>query len=409
MANPLDILQATTSGKAKKDPSGGLARILEDGRMPPVEIVLKPLNGSPQFKLNRFLSYNFKSSMLVPVDSFSFEFAAPDDEVPPALKIQSGDIVRLEANRKTIATGLIDMVDVETTATDGESVAIQGRDLLSQYEDNDAVSITDDPIWANNYTIRQVVQLLNQNTRISNNIILQDAPSKAYLFATEPTDTKLNAIMRFLEPLNCIFWMSPEGRITIGRPNQAQAAKGRLFLNKAKRLTNVLSMKVTRNTTRVPNIIVPIWSGQEQVQGRTPKAQRLLNAKEDPTRLRKFGHLVVKTSVVSTPQADSAQDLAEINRVQAGGQNLLQAQAKREMARANIYEKIVQVKMAGHYNEAGEPFVKDTVYKIEYDRGNVDENMYLFEVEYSLTEEEGQITMLQFCPLNSIVSDIKAP
>ena len=279
---------------------------------------------------------------------------------------------------------------------------------MGQYEDTDSIDIGDEPIWKDAYTLSQVIILLNKTTRITE-FVLKDAPTKPYLFATEPSETKLSSLQRFLEPLNCVAWMSPEGRIVIGRPNMAQTPKGVLFINKAKRESNCTSIKAVRQITKVPNIIVPIWVGQELVQARTPKQNRILNSSKDAARLRQFGHNVIKTVIVSTPEGDSAQDLSELNRLKAGGQNLMQAYAKRELARGKMDELQVQVVVPGHYNDKGEPFLIDTVYKIECDRSSVDENMYLFQAEYSGSEESGQKTVLSFCRLGAIVSDVRAP
>jgi prophage tail gpP-like protein len=368
MSGALDAATSVRSARGDKDP-GGLRKLLgKTGRFPPVFLVITPLaEPKREVTLNLFLSYTFSSSVLIPVDTFSFQFTAPNDDTPPVDIIKSGDIVRLEANNITLATGIIDTVDIETTRDGGEMVSLEGRDLMSQYEDNDAISIDDSPIWKNKYKISQVLTELNKSTRV-NKFELQDAPEEGYLFATEPGETKLSALQRYLEPLNCIAWMTPDGKIKAGRPNMSQTPKGRLILSKSKRDSNVLSMKATRQTTKVPNIIVPVWVGQEETQARTPKQNRLLNNSKDPSRLRQFGHRVIKTVMVSTPEGDQAQDLAEINRLQAGGQNLLQAHAKREMAKARMDELVVQATIAGHYNDLGEPFMPDTVYKIEYDR-----------------------------------------
>lgn len=408
----MSIKDITSIGKENFDigSSNFAKQLAKNGRLPGVFLYIYPLDKSPRIKLTRFLSYEFNSSILVPVDSFSFTYSAPDDEQPVSTKIKCGDIVVLEANGTTLATGLIDQVDIETQNSDGEQVSIVGRDLMAQFEDNDAISLVSDPLWGQRVTINQVVSYLTSNTRINSTPILRQAPADSYLFATEPTDTKLTALLRYLESLNCLAWMSPEGKLIIGRPTMSQPERGVLFMKKKERKSNVLSIRVTRNSTKIPNIIVPIWTGQENVQSIVGKSQKLLNNMEEPTRLRKFNHLVIKTVVVSNPQVSDPQDgtgAAGVNQLLSGNQNLLQAYAKRELARSNINEKIVQVVVGGHYNERGEPYTTDTVYKIIYDRGNVDESMYLFDVQYKGSNEEGQRTILKFAPLGTIVSDIK--
>lgn len=387
---------------------GGIQKTLElTGRLPPVSIVVTPIETARQaFKLDRFLSYRFSSSILIPVDTFNFSFSAPD--LDPFYSIcKDGDIVTLFGNDVPLSTGIIDTVDTETDEQFGEKVELTGRDLMSQLEDQDAISIQDTPIWANSAPISQGIGLLLSNTRV-NGFRLQDAPGGSYLFASEPGESKLAALQRFLEPLNCIPFMDPNGRLVIGRPSMSQPPVSTLFVLRDQRRSNCTSIKVVRSATSLPNIIVPIWTGQELVTDRTTIGQRVYNAAEGPTRLRQAGHRVPKTVVVSTPQAASAQDLADVNRFKAASGNLLQAHAKREIARANQKELIVQIVVPGHYNENGDPYKVDTVYKIQYDRALIDENMYLYQVEYT-GDNSGQRTSLYFCRLGTIVSDVRAP
>lgn len=390
--------------------AGGIQKLVETtGRLPPVTLILKPLDGSAIVPLDRFLTYRFQSSILVPVDSFDFTFVAPDSEKPFDDIIKEGDIITLNGAGTALSTGIVDMTDVEVDDQFGERVQIQGRDLLSQFEDQDAISVDDKPIWADKYTVSQAAAKLAENTRIKR-IETRSAPVKPYLFATEPGESKLAALQRYLEPLNCIAWMSATGSLRIGKPNMAQSPRATLLLSKKLRDSNVLAMKATRASTRIPNIVVPIWSGQENVQDRVQPQQRLLNAAERPNRLRKLGHRVSKSVVVSTPQGSDPQELAGVNSfLVAGAANILQAHAKREIARKNFEELLVQVVVPGHYNELGEPYLTDTVYKIRFDRGKVDENMYLYGVDYQGSNEAGQKTTLHFCRLGTIVSDVRAP
>lgn len=397
---------------------GSLQRTLErDGRFPPINLVLRPLENaqgairnalqSPTIVLDRFLTYNFSSSILVPVDSFSFTFVAPDG--PPLNEaIKEGDLVSLTANDVTLATGIVDATEVETQADFGEKGSLHGRDLMSQLEDQDAISFDSRPIWGNAVSVESGIRSLLDSTRITN-VELRDAPSANYLLATEPGESKLAALQRFLEPLNCLAWMGPDGRMIVGKPNMAQKARGRIFLLKDKRESNVLSMRVTRASTAIPNLVVPIWAGQESTVDRVAPEQALMNAAKGPARLYKLGHRVPKAVVISTPTATDAQGLSQINAISAGGSNLLQASAKREIARKNVGEIVVEAVVPGHYDENGMPYVTDTVYHVEYDRGSVDESMYLYQVDYQLEESGGQRTNLFFCRLGAIVADVRAP
>lgn len=405
-----DIYSITSDALRKKIPTGYLTNFLgETGRQPRVELLIKSITNedSPGFRLSNFLSYSFSSSILTPVDTFSFQFVAPQDERPTTQFLKSGHLAQLIGNNIPFATGILDTVDVEISSSEGESVNIEGRDLMGQLEDNETVDTDSKAEYGNNYTIRETLSYLTRNTRIPQSFIIRNVadPSRPYLFATEPGETKLSALQRYLEPLNLVAWMSPEGKIIVGKPNFAQESEGKLYILKDSRRSNVLGMKISRSDTLIPNYIVPIWTGQENTVSRASTEQAIKNPLEGPSRLFKAGHKVIKTIVVSNPQATNPQGLAETNRLTAAGSNLLQAYAKRDLARANINALSVQVKVAGHYNENGEPYIVDTCYDIQCDRAEVDERMYLYSVEYTLTEEEGQITFLNFCPLGTIVAD----
>lgn len=392
---------------------GGLAAQLEKtGRLPPVTVLVTPLDPSIKpFELGGttgFLTYNYSSSLLIPVDTFSFSLAAPDDPRPFNRIIREGDIMTVFANDRAIFSGIIDSTEVEVEATFGEKISVSGRDLIGQLEDHSVVDIDSAPIYFQSTSVQQIVGKLSQNTRIPG-VRYQDVPSSQSIkFSAEPMETKLTALQRFLEPLNLLFWSDPLGRLVIGRPNMRQAPKGTFSLLKEKRFSNVQDMKVVRSAATIPNLVLPIWSGTEEVQNRL-KSQGFPNNSAGPSRLFKLGHRVPRAVVVSLPDANTPQGASDINFLQAAGSNLLQAHAKREVARANQKEMIVQVNVASHYNESAEPFVADTTYRIQFDRGDVDEVMYCFQVDYSLSEDGGQQTSLYFCRLGSIVSDIRIP
>jgi prophage tail gpP-like protein len=325
--------------------------------------------------------------------------------------VNEGDIITLTANDVPLGVGLVDQPEIEVDHQWGEKWTITGRDLMAQLEDQDAISFDSTPIWSDGVSLFNGVAKLCADTRINvGNIVLQGStPTQSnILLATEPGESKLAALQRFLEPLNCVAWMSPAGKLIVGKPDMAQGPSGLLICSKELGLSNVLSMRVTRASTQIPNIIVPIWTGQETTVNRVSPEQALVNSAAGPNRLLKLGHRLPKTVVVSTPQGSDAQSLSGINAFQAGAGNVLQSYAKREIARKNVGELQVQAVVAGHCDEAGNPYRTDSVYHITFDRGDVDENMYLYQVEYVLSEE-GQRTNLYFCRLGSIVADNAAP
>lgn len=384
-------------------------QLAKTGRLPPVSIIVKPLSGAPSIVLDRFLNYTFSSSIMIPVDTFSFTFASPD--APPLTDfINDGDIVTLTANDVPICTGVIDTTETETDAEFGEKSTISGRDTLGQLEDQDAVSLTSTPIYANSISIPNGVKRICQDTKITQfefrNV---PNPSPPPLLASEPGESKLSVLQRFLEPYNILPWTGPNGELIVGKPNMAQPKSGNIILSRSARTSNVLSARVRRSATQIANIVAAIWSGQEAVVSRVGPQQVLYNSAPGPTRLRKAGYLVPKSVVTSNVNATDPQGLSQINAVQAGGSQVIQAYAKREIARQNFNEIQFECVVPGHFNERGQPYQIDTVYNINYDRGNLSEDMYLYAVQYQLSLESGQSTVLSFCRFGSIVADNLAP
>lgn len=378
------------------------------GRFPPVELRIKPL-ASPDnvVVLRNFLSYQYDSSLLVPVDTFSFTYAVPDDKRIWSDYFREGDIAQLYANNQVLATGIIDQIEYEVDAEFGEKITITGRDLMGQLEDQDAVSIDSTTIFGSRMTITGVYNALKVNTRIPA-LRLQDAPAGSYLFATEPGESKLAALMRFIEPLNVIAWMDPDGGLRIGRPNMAQPATNQIVVDRENRRSNCAGIKFTFASATVPNIIVPVWAGQEIVQSRVGVEQALKNKAEGPARLLSLNHRLPKCVVVSNPQGTDPQGFADVNRFRAGGSNILQAYAKREIARQNIKELSVQVVMPGHVDGDGNPFRVDTTFSVNTPRATrVPIELYCYQAQYKMDLDKGQMTNLFFTKKGTIVSDVK--
>lgn len=419
-------MSAFTTPKSNKTvylqpgPNAMLNYLQANGRFPPVTLSIFSLeNPKKEISLQKFMSYSFKSSILSPVDEFSCQIHFDGTYNLP----QEGDIFALKANGLPIATGIVDHIELETDASMGVTLHITGRNFLGQWEDQDAVNISTEPFWSNNATVDLVVKTLAKDTRIDSNRIKKSlAPKRAYLFATQPGETKLSAMQRYCESLDIYFWTLGDGTLKVGRPDMYavnNGRSGRLFMRIKDRKTNCLTMRSVRASTQIPNIVVPLWNGQETVQNRSEVAQQAIyNNAPGPARLRRFGHRVPKAVVVSTPEGTAPQDLAEINTLSIASQNssqqkfsqaaastLLQAYGKREMARANMKELQIQIQMPGHYNDNLVPFMPDQVYRIQYDIDAVDEDMFLYEVEYFLDEQGGQRTRLFFCKQSSIVAD----
>jgi prophage tail gpP-like protein len=376
--------------------------IVKNGRSPQISLVITPLNGGPQVNLTNFMSYHFTDSILIPINQFQFTFTLPS--VPGSIDnyVNEGDIAELYAGEFLVSTGLIDAITVETTF-EGDIITVIGRSLIGQLEDQSAVNIQNKPMFGNHVPLATAVGSMIQFTRIRG-LGNQAAPTGNFLFATEPGETKLSALTRFIEPLNCVIWSSNDGYLIVGRPNMGQAPSGSLVMDRTNRTSNVTSMKVTRASTQIPNIILALWTGQETVQANVPQ-QAVNNPADGPSTLRRQGHKVQKCVVVSTPSGSDPQSLSDANAFNAYGSNIMQAYALREIAGANVNEVQVQANMKGHFNDDLEPFMIDRVYSVNYDRGGVDEAMYLFEVEYSLNDlKTGPQSSLHLCRLGTIVA-----
>jgi prophage tail gpP-like protein len=378
----------------------------KQGRFPPVKILVTSLLTKQTRVFSDFLAYNFSSSVMVPVDSFSFTVATPNAD-PFYEQIKEGDLVTLTVNDIPLQTGMIDTINIQTDAKAGEQISVEGRDLMGQLEDQDAISLDAEPIFLNETTIENAARVLINDTRIKGVNLVGNAPTGRFLFATEPGEKKLSALQRFLEGLNCIAWMAPDGSMNVGKPSFDSDKQGTFILSKQKRISNVSSMGVEYSSTGIANIILPIWSGQEIVQDRIGPAQAMLNDADGPTRLRKLGHRLPQSVVISTPDAQAAQGQQDLNTLALGNQTLLQAYGKREIARQNVNEVVARCQLPGHINQRGEPIQVDKIYHIEYDRGSLDRLMYLFQADYTLDETSGQRSALYFTNLGTIVADAR--
>lgn len=418
-----------------------MAELLEiinrDGRLPRVGLRIIPVDKDrrPVYlptRINQtgegsgFLSYEFDQNMLIPVDGFSFTFNPPFS-VPTSEMIRDGDIVQVTAgdDDQTIATGIIDAVEETLDRDQGERVTIRGRDLIGQLEDQSAINDQDSPIWLDKTTVRTVARQLLANTRMDPaKIILDQAPTGKYLFQSEPGESKLSALLRFLEPLNCMVWVDALGRLTIGRPNFYQAQRGMFFASRTGRNSNVLSYRVVRNSSQIPNVILPIFSGQELAQTAVAKQQRLFNSAQRPKQLYGAGHRVPRTVVVSHP---SGLDANYVNTIEvfnqtrgqvqkqltsdsaAGNSLFIQQWAKREIARKNMDELLVDIDVPGHFADDGRAYAADEVWFLDLEKPKVRQKMYCYAVKH--VQEEGDLrrTTLSFCNLNTIVADSIAP
>lgn len=380
--------------------------IKTNGSTPRVGLTIRPLSKDPAQRIQNFLSYSFQSSVLIPVDAFSFSFNVPNATFNVDTVVREGDLVELTAGDQVICTGIVDVVEIDTSLDGGVVIQIMGRNLLGMLEDQSAVNADDKPFYFTQTNVFTAVKIVAANTRLRG-VKPQDAPlDNGFLFATEPCESKMSAIMRFIDPLNCLVWGSPDGFMIVGRPNMGANPVGDIFCSRIEQRSNVMAIKAVRSSTQIPNVIIPIWTGQEAAIHTLAQRQRLNNAAEGPTRLRTLGHVIQKTVVSSTPSGNSPNSASEITRIKVGGTDILGAMAVKECARSNLPELIVQATVKSHYNDDLLPFLVDQVYNVNYPTANVQEKMYLYQVEYSMDVKNGPRTVLNFCKLGCLVAGV---
>lgn len=390
-------------------------RLGTKGRQPSIKLEVTPLdqegrfNKGQPFTISEFTSYSFSSNILIPVDTFTFSFRPnppkkSDRSTYYDRLVMEGDLVTLTVDDQPLATGIVNDRSSDTDANGGVIITINGRDLMGGLEDNDAVNPDSTILWTSVASIRVVLASLLENTRIKQ-YALRSLPEKVTsFFATNPGESKLAALQRFLEPLNSLAWMDATGKLLLGRPNFSNGARGVLGIQSFDRVSNVLNFRVVRASGQIPNGVLAIWTALEKVQTITKQQMRLNNA-AGPSRLYKAKHFIYRTIATSAPDGTDTKDgLALLQRFVTEGPNFMASLAAREIARENINELLVTFTVPGHFNEHGEPFAPDQCYNIVYDLEGIDEKMYLFSAEYGLSEDGGQVTHLSFCKLGTIVS-----
>lgn len=388
------------------------------GQFPGISIQTIPLDRSARVnqkygvRIDTFLKYAFRSSIVVPVDAFSCEFAFPDDPRPVSSMIRSGDIVQViaqaDSGDQVLSTGIIDKVTTDVGPS-GEFVRVTGRDLMGQLDGQTVFSVDGEGVWAERMTPAALFATLQIGTRIGA-LRLQGVKNFPYPLAMEAGENKLQVLLRYLEPLNALPWMDASGRLVIGRPNMNTNLKadGNFVMSKSRATSNVLHMTSSRAEATIPSFILPVWAAQVQAQRMVAKSQGIPNNAPGPKRLRQLGHRVSKVVVVSEPSADRRDSANFAATLQAVGlPNLLQTMALREMARQNMHELEVQAIIPGHLNDFGIAVRPDQSYTIEFDRDGVNERMYLYDVEYSLDEKQGPRTVMSFVRMGTICAGVK--
>jgi prophage tail gpP-like protein len=392
-----------------------------NGQLSPISILVRPVdpnrsafefpalinNGAFQ---GSFRSYEFDSSVVIPVDAFQFNFVAPETENIYDM-IKDGDIAVLKYKNVVLATCMVDSVELDVDAYNGELVTIHGRNLMGQLEDQALINTIDQPIFVKTGSVQSIIQTIcgldsnPRTTRIQGINLKNVPPGSTYQFCAEPGESKLSAMLRFLEALNCLVWMDPFGNINVGKPNFNDYS-GSLYAIKETKRSNVLSYRVVRNSTSIPTSVTAIYSGQEKIPGYVTTNQRLNNNADRPSQLRSDSFFVPKVVVASFINGFDPAFINFLNSTKSTGLTLMQNLAARDIARENMREVLIDVEVVGHANNLGNPYRVDTCYSLTFDRASIEGDLYYcYSVKYKLSEQFGITTTLSFCNLNTIVAD----
>lgn len=368
------------------------------------------LQGSTGIRL--FNSYSFERNLLSP--GAPFRFTAPGVNKASRTSIRSGDLVQVMATNKQgqqipIATGIIDETDTHVTPTSVEYV-LTGRDMLGQLIDNAVVDKNNRVVQTKNLSLPSIVQLLINNTRIPQVPVNQNMPGGPLQFSTNPGETKMNTLQRYLEFTNCLVWTAPNGQIVVGKPNSMKGqADGILtcgtsgapppgtpiVLGPAPQSTNVLDVRVRRS---VNNAIRQIVVQLQDLNNVDAGAYTVLNSDDD---IRKCAAAGVGRSVYEVfsygEGANLVNTLVHVGNSDGNFKKLGEAMAQRVLARENVRILDCEVTLQGHLNSNGNLFDVDQVYYCNFPDDDVAERLYVYSVNFDLTLDHGMITKLRLC------------
>jgi prophage tail gpP-like protein len=280
---------------------------------------------------------------------------------------------------------------------------VTGRDPIGQLVDNAVVDANNRIINTSNATITGIYELLRQNTRIAPGYTPQQCPTGNFLFQTNPGETKINALQRYLQMANCLIWTDELGLVVLGKPDFSQDVSGKLILNATDPSNNnVLEGRCRRNTNNAIRLIVTQLSTLGQVDA---GSYTLYNNDKDVSAVASAG---VGRSVYNTFSYGDGNDV--VNQITAVGNSnaspnkLGNAYSQREIARENV--KVIEVEMVvqGHLNENDEPYNIDQIYSVTMEDDDLNEDMYVYACDYELTVEHGMMTRLRLCRLGTLVA-----
>jgi len=360
-------------------------------------------------KIVTFTSYQFERNITSPVSAF--RFTAPGVNRATRLAIRSGDMVQIfaynkDGDRLPIAIGIIDETDSHI-GKDSVEYVVTGRDILGQLADNASVDANNKVIFFEKASLTNIIGSVLNGTRCPQGFTLSNAPNGQFLFSSNVGETKINALQRMLEFANLLIWSDENGQVIVGKPDFAQATSGDLILLASNNPSNnILECRVRRNLNQAIRKIAT----QLQSLGKTdPGTITMTNSDDDMVAVSKIG---VGRSVYQFfdygGAGDSVNTINQVGNQSGNYNNIGYEHSRRLLARENMKILEVEAVVKGHINSFGEIYDIDQTYNVQVEDEDVSETMYTHSVSYELTKDQGMLTRLHLCKLNTIVSGAKA-
>lgn len=379
---------------------------MSDTNSAPIEIDFKKAGGGAKASsLRTFTSYSFAKNILIPASPFRFTAPSIDKELRTS--IRSGDLATLwvpcpDGVKRQIATGIIDETDTHVIPTQVDYV-LSGRDLIGQLVDNSVIDPQNKIINTTNITIASFAKILVEGTRIPPQILTQQDPNTKLLIATNPGETKINALQRYLDYTNCLVWAAPNGQLILGKPNFAQKRSGTLSMSISNpSVNNMLECRVQRNLNHAIRQIVYQLQSCGQVDP-TPGTKRNNDKDMKPLFNAGVGMSVYRTFTYGSG-TEAANTVTQIGNQDGNPRGIGDELSLRELARENIKICDVEVVVRGHVNDLGKPYNIDQVYAVKIEDDDVNEDMLVYSCNYELTLDHGMITRMRLCRLGTIVA-----
>lgn len=359
---------------------------------------------APPNKIVTFTSYQFERSIISPASSF--RFTAPGVSRDTRLAIRSGDLVQVFAYNKAgdrlpLAIGIIDETDTHVSKDSVEYV-ITGRDILGQLVDNASVDASNKVIFFEKASLKTIIGSVIANTRCPAGFRLSHAPNSSFLFSSNVGETKINALQRMLEFANLLIWSNADGQVIVGKPNFAQATSGDLYCLYGNPGNNIIECRVRRNLNQG---IRKIATQLQTLSKTDASVATMLNNEKDMIPVGRAG--VGRSIYTFFDYGNGGDSVNQLNQVgnQSANYNQIGAEySRRQLARENMNILAVEAVVRNHINSDGIIYDIDQTYNVQIDDEDLDETLYLHHVSYELTRDQGILTRLNLCRLNTIVS-----